>query len=277
MPYALAEILFPCPRTHRDHITLATRYEGRINDQELDFMSGLLCMDPSRRLTSAQCLAHPYLEGLSDESERAACLSLSSRGSNLTPMGDPYVCAGGRRGGAFPQASDSEGAVRSGDVPSASTTPAMSCAATPEQFATEVQRQASSRNTMPEHFAMEEQQQMSSHTTTPDGLGMELQRQASSRTTTSEELGVDAQRDCSLEQPGADRQWQVPSGTATPEQPDVGRQRGSGGSVCEQQPQAEAAALETPLVVEPADVEALVGSHMTDMEAEQVAGGDVAA
>ena len=31
---------------------------------ELDFMSGLLCMDPARRLTGAQCLAHPYLADL---------------------------------------------------------------------------------------------------------------------------------------------------------------------------------------------------------------------
>ena len=31
---------------------------------ELDFMSGLLCMDPAHRLTGAQCLAHPYLADL---------------------------------------------------------------------------------------------------------------------------------------------------------------------------------------------------------------------
>lgn len=31
---------------------------------ELDFMAGLLCMDPARRLTGAQCLAHPYLADL---------------------------------------------------------------------------------------------------------------------------------------------------------------------------------------------------------------------
>jgi len=31
---------------------------------ELDFMSGLLCMDPEKRLTGAQCLKHPYLAGL---------------------------------------------------------------------------------------------------------------------------------------------------------------------------------------------------------------------
>lgn len=32
--------------------------------QELDFMAGLLCMDPAKRLTGPQCLAHPYLADL---------------------------------------------------------------------------------------------------------------------------------------------------------------------------------------------------------------------
>ena len=31
---------------------------------ELDFMAGLLCIDPDKRLTGAQCLQHPYLASL---------------------------------------------------------------------------------------------------------------------------------------------------------------------------------------------------------------------
>ena len=39
-----------------------------MDEQELDFMNGLLCMDPDRRLTGLQCLEHPYLAGLSGTS-----------------------------------------------------------------------------------------------------------------------------------------------------------------------------------------------------------------
>ena len=40
------------------------RYEGKMDELELDFMTGLLCMDPAKRLTGPQCLKHPYLADL---------------------------------------------------------------------------------------------------------------------------------------------------------------------------------------------------------------------
>ena len=35
-----------------------------MDEDELDFMNGLLCMDPAKRLTGSQCLNHPYLVDL---------------------------------------------------------------------------------------------------------------------------------------------------------------------------------------------------------------------
>ncbi|KAG1672523.1 hypothetical protein FOA52_002832 [Chlamydomonas sp. UWO 241] len=65
----------------KDRLTLGQRYEGKMDEAELDFMGGLLAMDPAKRLTGEQCLAHPYLAGLSVNEARSARLSLGSRGS----------------------------------------------------------------------------------------------------------------------------------------------------------------------------------------------------
>ena len=45
-------------------LTLEAKYAGILTDAELHFVSGLLTMDPDRRLTGEQCLAHPYFAGL---------------------------------------------------------------------------------------------------------------------------------------------------------------------------------------------------------------------
>lgn len=45
-------------------MTLSARYRGKVSDVELSFMSGLLEMDPDKRLTGEQCLQHPYLVDL---------------------------------------------------------------------------------------------------------------------------------------------------------------------------------------------------------------------
>ena len=46
---------------------------------ELDFMAGLLCMDPEKRLTGAQCLHHPYLAGLRAKEEEAGVTDLLAK------------------------------------------------------------------------------------------------------------------------------------------------------------------------------------------------------
>ena len=45
-------------------VTLEAKYEGVLSDVELDFVRGLLQLDPAARLTGEQCLAHPYFAGL---------------------------------------------------------------------------------------------------------------------------------------------------------------------------------------------------------------------
>lgn len=45
-------------------LTLSERYAGKMGEVELDFLAGLLEMDPGKRLTGDACLQHRYLEDL---------------------------------------------------------------------------------------------------------------------------------------------------------------------------------------------------------------------
>lgn len=58
-------LLTASPNPTLTHVLPAThaRYD-RMDSVELDFMAGLLCMDPDKRLTGEQCLKHPYLASL---------------------------------------------------------------------------------------------------------------------------------------------------------------------------------------------------------------------
>ena len=47
--------------------TLEKHYVGKINKKGIDLMNGLLEMDPHKRLTSLEALAHPYFDGIRDE------------------------------------------------------------------------------------------------------------------------------------------------------------------------------------------------------------------
>ncbi len=48
----------------KDPLTLAVRYEGTMNEVELDFMGRLLTADPAKRMDGAEALRHPYLRDL---------------------------------------------------------------------------------------------------------------------------------------------------------------------------------------------------------------------
>ena len=59
-----------------------------MDEQELDFLAGLLCMDPARRLTGQRCLEHPYLAGLSGTTvvpTAAAALARARSDRTLSP------------------------------------------------------------------------------------------------------------------------------------------------------------------------------------------------
>lgn len=53
-------------------LTLARRYRGKFDATELDFLTGLLHLDPKKRFQGRTCLRHPYLRDLTakDESMR---------------------------------------------------------------------------------------------------------------------------------------------------------------------------------------------------------------
>lgn len=53
--------------------TLVKKYFGKLSKRALSFMKGVLKMDPTERMTSQDCLEHPYFEGLpARERDRAA-------------------------------------------------------------------------------------------------------------------------------------------------------------------------------------------------------------
>ncbi|GLI68813.1 hypothetical protein VaNZ11_013315, partial [Volvox africanus] len=66
-------------------MTLAARYRGKVSEVELSFMSGLLEMDPDKRLTGEQCLQHPYLVDLA---AAASALPAPSLTASDTPTGN---------------------------------------------------------------------------------------------------------------------------------------------------------------------------------------------
>lgn len=55
-------------------LSLAARYRGKVSDLELDFLAGLLEMDPEKRLTGDQCLQHPYLQDLAAAAQQQQLL-----------------------------------------------------------------------------------------------------------------------------------------------------------------------------------------------------------
>lgn len=62
--------------------TLVKRYFGKLSKRALSFMKGVLKMDPAERMTGAECLDHPYFEGLpqreQDRAEKAAALAAAN-------------------------------------------------------------------------------------------------------------------------------------------------------------------------------------------------------
>ncbi len=82
----------------------ATTYEGKLDELELDFMAGLLCMDPARRLTGAQCLQHPYLADLAG-TDMAPALALRMARSSNRSSASPNNMRTSYTGGGTPDSS----------------------------------------------------------------------------------------------------------------------------------------------------------------------------
>ena len=48
--------------------TLEKKYLGKLSKKAMSFMKACLKMDPKERITAADCLTHPYFEGLNGSS-----------------------------------------------------------------------------------------------------------------------------------------------------------------------------------------------------------------
>ncbi|GLC35942.1 hypothetical protein PLESTB_000521600 [Pleodorina starrii] len=80
-------------------VTLGSRYRGKVSDVELHFMSGLLEMDPDKRLTGEQCLQHPYLLDLAAAANALPTPSpTSSNAPTATNMSLEDGSGGGEQG-----------------------------------------------------------------------------------------------------------------------------------------------------------------------------------
>ena len=62
--------------------TLEKHYVGKINKKGIDLMNGLLEMDPHKRLTALEALAHPYFDGIRDEEVNNLIAQKRERTSN---------------------------------------------------------------------------------------------------------------------------------------------------------------------------------------------------
>ena len=49
--------------------TLDQRYLGKMSKKAMQFLKGLLKLNPNERMTSAEALRHPYFEGLHDPND----------------------------------------------------------------------------------------------------------------------------------------------------------------------------------------------------------------
>ncbi|GAX75406.1 hypothetical protein CEUSTIGMA_g2850.t1 [Chlamydomonas eustigma] len=91
----------------KDKISLAKRYEGKLDALELDFLEGLLCMDPAKRLTGQQCLQHPYLSDLAGthlmgaRHHEAAAASPNTTQHSVVTGGDFSPCSNMTAGSAL--------------------------------------------------------------------------------------------------------------------------------------------------------------------------------
>ncbi|GIL72630.1 hypothetical protein Vretimale_4376 [Volvox reticuliferus] len=83
-------------------MTLAARYRGKVSEVELNFMSGLLEMDPDKRLSGEQCLQHPYLVDLAAAANALPAPSLTASdtptGTNLSTEDGGSACVTARDG-----------------------------------------------------------------------------------------------------------------------------------------------------------------------------------
>ncbi|CAG9323353.1 CDKL5_3 [Blepharisma stoltei] len=76
--------------------TLERRYMGKLNKLALDFMEGLLRMDPNDRMSAAESLQHPFFGDLREDIDERPFTSLVSRNESNKARGRPGI-------GVYPQ------------------------------------------------------------------------------------------------------------------------------------------------------------------------------
>jgi serine/threonine protein kinase len=66
--------------------TLVKRYFGKLSKRALSFIKGVLKMDPAERMTSLECLEHPYFEGLPLRERDRAMNAAATTAGHLSPQ-----------------------------------------------------------------------------------------------------------------------------------------------------------------------------------------------
>eukprot|EP00002_Diphylleia_rotans_P012386 TRINITY_DN2422_c0_g1_i9.p1 TRINITY_DN2422_c0_g1~~TRINITY_DN2422_c0_g1_i9.p1 ORF type:complete len:653 (+),score=131.38 TRINITY_DN2422_c0_g1_i9:179-2137(+) len=77
---------------------LDKRFSNRISKKALSFMKAVLQLDPAMRLTGAQCLSHPYFEGMGDLDRKQGATTAPARKADAIPKEQihPNIQADGR-------------------------------------------------------------------------------------------------------------------------------------------------------------------------------------
>jgi cyclin-dependent kinase-like len=72
--------------------TIEKKYAGKVSQEGLDLLQGLLKMDPKERLSAKQALMHPYFDGLRSAEEEQLILKERERSlKRVESSGNPRL------------------------------------------------------------------------------------------------------------------------------------------------------------------------------------------